>query len=62
MCHQMDFAVAVDKSFNLINKYLDPGTVLKKLWNMKVMVMLIKVGVLEKRLEELETKEKLETI
>ena len=48
-----------------IDKYLDLAKELKKLWNMKLVVILIVVGALEtipKRLRELEITGRIETI
>ena len=56
------------KEIEKLDKYLDLGWELKNLWNMKVMVILIIVGTLgtvlkslEKRLVELEIRERIET-
>ena len=50
-CHLVDFAVPVDHRFKMkqsknINKYLYLAEELKKLWNLKVTVILIIGGVL----------------
>ena len=62
--YPLDLAVLVDES-KKIDKYLDLARELKKLWNMKVTVIPIVVGLkrvgLEKRLGELEIR-KIETI
>ena len=57
------------KESEKIDKYLDFSTELKKLWNLTVTMMPIVVGVfgtvpklLERRLEELEIRERLKTI
>ena len=73
-CQLVDFAVPADHRVKLkenekMDKYLDLARELKKLWNMKVKVIPIVVGALgtvpkglEKGLENLEIRGKLETI
>ena len=63
----MDFAIPADnwakiKENEKIDKYLDFARELRKLWNIRVMVILMVVGALgtflkEKRLKELEIRE-----
>ena len=73
--NQVDFAVVVNQGMKIkesekINKYLDLTKELeKKLWNLKVTVILIVVGVrgtvyknLEKRLSKREFRGRIETI
>ena len=69
--HKVDFALPADyRGEKTIDKYLDLARELKeKNWNMKVTMILIVVGALEtvpkgleKRLEELEIRERIETI
>ena len=69
----MDLAVPMDHRMKIkenekADKYLDPARELKHLWNMKVMVIPIVVRTLEmfvkgleKRLEELEIRKRIET-
>ena len=73
-CQIVDFAVPVDlrvkiKGSKKRDKYLDLARELKRLWNMKVLVIPIVVGALGtipkglvKGLEDLELREQLETI
>ena len=51
ICKIVDFAFSADhriklKEFEKIDKYLDLARVLKKLWNMKVMIVSIMIGAL----------------
>ena len=74
ICKIVDFAVPADHRINLKesekkDKYLNLARELKKLWNMKVMVVLIVIGVLGtitkgllKGLEDLEVGGRVETI
>ena len=67
-CHLADFAVLTDYR-KQSDRYLDITRELKKLWNMRVTVIPIVAGALgtfpkglEKRLEELEIRRRIETI
>ena len=56
-CHLIDFAVPADhkgkiKESEKRDKYLDLARELKKLWNMKVTVMLVVSGTVSKRLKK----------
>ena len=74
ICQNVDFAVPADHWINLKkcekkNKYLDLARELKKLWNMKVMIVPIVIGTfgtitkgLLKGLEDLEVGGRVETI
>ena len=51
LCHLEDFSISVDqrakiKESKKINKYMDFARKLKKLWNMKMMVIPVVVGAL----------------
>ena len=73
-CHLVDFAVPADhrvkmKEREKIDKYLDLARELRKLWNMRVKVIPIVIGALgtipkglEKSLDELEIRGRIETI
>ena len=69
-CYLADFAVAADhreqrERSERLEKFLDLAKESKKLWNMKVMVILIvagTLGMLKKRLEELEIRGRIKTI
>ena len=67
--HLVDFAIPVEhrvkiKESETIKKYLDLARELKKLWNMKMTLILIGMIFkgLEKRLVELEIRRRIETI
>ena len=61
-----DFAVPADHRLNLKDKYLDLARELKKLWNMKVTIVIGALGTITKGLlkdlEDLEVGGRVETI